>query len=82
MGKCPRAYFTFVITVLSGFAITGGRTWDYLLSSGYTCRFPDFSDRQTSVHDTSMCVLVAQSCPTLCILMDGSPPGSSIHGIF
>ena len=25
---------------------------------------------------------VAQSCPTLCDLMDCSPPGSSIHGIF
>ena len=27
-------------------------------------------------------VLVAQSCPTLCDLMDCSPPSSSIHGIF
>ena len=25
---------------------------------------------------------VAQSCPTLCDPMDGSPPGSSIHGVF
>ena len=25
---------------------------------------------------------VAQSCPTLCNLMDCSPPGSSVHGIF
>ena len=25
---------------------------------------------------------VAQTCPTLCDLMDGSLPGSSIHGIF
>ena len=25
---------------------------------------------------------VAQSCPTLCNPIDGSPPGSSIHGIF
>ena len=23
-----------------------------------------------------------QSCPTLCDPLDGSPPGSSIHGIF
>ena len=23
-----------------------------------------------------------QSCPNLCDLMDGSPPGSSVHGIF
>ena len=28
-----------------------------------------------------MCVLVAQSCPTLCDPMDCSPPGSSVHGI-
>ena len=27
-------------------------------------------------------VLVAQSCPTLCNLMDCSPQGSSIHRIF
>ena len=24
---------------------------------------------------------VAQSCPTLCGPLDGSPPGSSVHGI-
>ena len=28
----------------------------------------------------SVC-LVAQLCPTLCNLMDYSPPGSSVHGI-
>ena len=27
------------------------------------------------------CVLVIQSCPTLCDLMDCSPSGSSVHGI-
>ena len=27
-------------------------------------------------------VLRVQSCPTLCDSMDGSPPGSSVHGIF
>ena len=27
------------------------------------------------------CMLVAQSCPTLCNAMDCSPPGSSVHGI-
>ena len=27
-------------------------------------------------------MLVAQSCPTLCDLMDCSPPGSSVHEIF
>ena len=28
-----------------------------------------------------VCVLVAQSCPTVCYLLDYSPPGSSVHGI-
>ena len=28
-----------------------------------------------------VCVLVAQSCPTLCDPMDCSPPGSSVHGV-
>ena len=28
-----------------------------------------------------ICVLVAQSCPTLCDPMDCSPPGSTVHGI-
>ena len=28
------------------------------------------------------CCLVAKSCLTLCDLMDCSPPGSSVHGIF
>ena len=27
-------------------------------------------------------VLVGQSCPTLCYLMDCNRPGSSVHGIF
>ena len=29
----------------------------------------------------SLCVLVAQSCLTLCGLMDCGPPGSSAHGV-
>ena len=28
-----------------------------------------------------LCVVVAQSCPTLCDPMDCSPPGSAVHGI-
>ena len=28
-----------------------------------------------------VCVLVAQLCPTLCNPIDGSPPGSPVHGI-
>ena len=30
----------------------------------------------------ALCVLVTQSCTTLCHPMDCSPPGSSVHGIF
>ena len=30
---------------------------------------------------SSLFLLVATSCPTLCNLMDCSPPGSSVHGI-
>ena len=38
--------------------------------------------RVASVWRAIMCVLVAQLCPTLCDLMDCSPPGSSsVHGI-
>ena len=33
-------------------------------------------------HIICICVLVAQSCPTLCDPMDCSPPGSSVHRIF
>ena len=29
----------------------------------------------------SLCVLFAQSCPTLCDAMDYSPPGNSVRGI-
>ena len=32
-------------------------------------------------HQGKVKVLVANSCPTLCDLMDCSPPGSSVHGI-
>ena len=34
-----------------------------------------------SILTDGMCVSVTQSCPTLCDLMDCSPPGSSVHGI-
>ena len=31
--------------------------------------------------DMIVCMLVAQSCPTFCVPMDCSPPGSSVHGL-
>ena len=33
------------------------------------------------IKETSSCVLVTQSCPTLCYSMNCSPPGSAVHGI-
>ena len=35
-----------------------------------------------AIHTKARLSEVAQSCPTLCDLMDCSLPGSSIHGIF
>ena len=34
-----------------------------------------------STYRVCVCVLVAQSCLTLCDPVDGSPPGSPVHGI-
>ena len=45
-------------------------------------------DDQLAFETCSVSLVIAaaakslQSCPTLCDPMDGSPPGSSIHGIF
>ena len=33
------------------------------------------------LYPSACCCLVAQTCLTLCDPMDGSPPGSSVHGI-
>ena len=32
--------------------------------------------------NTAAAAKLPQSCPTLCDPLDGSPPGSSVHGIF
>ena len=37
--------------------------------------------QQIVIIQSLTCVLLAQSCPTLCDPMDYSPPGSSIHGM-
>ena len=39
------------------------------------------TDVHTDIIYGNVKVLVAQSCPTLCSLMDCSPQGSSVHGI-
>ena len=41
----------------------------------------DYYDQLYS-NKMDVCVLVVQSCPTLCDPMDYSPPGSSVHEIF
>ena len=39
--------------------------------------------KQTALDTTAAAAAKSlQSCPTLCDPIDGSPPGSSIHGIF
>ena len=53
-----------------------GSSLPFILES-FICMFPP-SRLWTSEVKWSE---VAQSCPTLCDLMDCSPPGSSIHGI-
>ena len=38
--------------------------------------------RKYSLQESAAAAESLQSCPTLCDPMDGSPPGSSVHGIF
>ena len=48
----------------------------FVLSSSVNPTEPDYL-----CYQYSLCVKSLQSCPTLCDLMDCSPPGSSVHGI-
>ena len=41
-----------------------------------------FKTRDNDKRGSTVKVLVAQLCPTLCEPMNYSPPGSSVHGIF
>src|SRR5574337_1236621 len=53
------------------------RPWDFPgKNTGVGCHFPLHCMTVKSEGE------VAQSCPTLSNPMDGSPPGSSVHGIF
>ena len=47
----------------------------------YFCRLHLPTEILNSVSTVVCCVLVSESCPTLCDPMDCSPPGSSVHGI-
>ena len=50
-----------------------------ILSDGQGMGFPH--PRHWEILASCVCVLVAQSCPTLCDAMDYSPPGFSVHRI-
>ena len=41
----------------------------------------DLPGQQVAFHHYKVKVLLAQSCLTLCALMDCNPPGASVHGI-
>ena len=50
----------------------------------YVCITESFCyacETSTTLYINYMCVLVSQSCPTICDPIDCSLPGSSIHGI-
>ena len=40
-----------------------------------------YAYKRKTIKAKHVCVLVTQSCPTLCSHMDCSPPGSSVNGI-
>ena len=58
--------------------------WNLSESAGSLCRYMGAwgTIPQTFFCLRYVCSLVAQSCRTLCNLLDYSPPGSSVHGIF
>ena len=42
---------------------------------------PSLSTSKLLPPSSLLCMFATQSCPTVCDLMDYSPPGSSVHGI-
>ena len=53
-----------------------------LLLEDSNISFPKDSAEHLFACDHASCMLLLQSCPTLCNPIDHSPPGSSAHGIF
>ena len=51
------------------------------LGNHWTRMYSEFQVNRSWVEASWITVLGAQLCPTLCNLMDYSPPGSSVHGI-
>ena len=77
-----RLWFSTVICLQKPFpGIAGPR--DCLMTYSITVIFPQKLTKCPALRKLSvwLCVLVAQSCLTLCDSMGCSPPGSSVHGI-
>ena len=57
---------------------------DFLYFSVLNYTYSDSIDSQCIglLYAMLCCAKSLQSCPTLCDPIDGSPPGSSVHGIF
>ena len=51
-------------------------------SAGASVRISLICPQETALQRVGDGGLVAKSCPTLCNIMDCSPPGSSVHEIF
>ena len=68
-------YFIILVRVTCNFGEDCGN------SQYYTCIYIEDS---FLIHTAAAAAAAKslQSCPTLCDLIDGSPPGSSIHGVF
>ena len=74
-----------VIHTVKGFRIVNKAEVDVFLE--LSCFFDDPVDVGNLIAGSCSIATAAaakslQSCPTLCDPIDGSPPGSSVHGIF
>ena len=59
----------------------------YLILDSQSALYPELSnyekgEREGAVRLTTAAAKSLQSCPTLCNPIDGSSPGSPVHGIF
>ena len=69
----PRALFTLIISLLSGFFFF------FFLLFGWNYTFLIASVTTNVIHPVCMCAKSLQPCLTLCDPMDCSTPGSSVH---
>ena len=70
----PRALFTLIISLLSGFFF-----FFFFLIFGWNYTFLIASVTTSVIHPVCMCAKSLQPCLTLCDPMDCSTPGSSVH---